>query len=210
MKRLRSWRPTPSLVISVVALFVAMGGTGYAAIHLGKNTVGAAQIRTGAVGSPEVKNKSLKTVDLSTATVKSLRGKAGPQGQPGANGTNGTNGAPGPSDSWVASLSSGQASFTLPPGSYVLGGGATVSGTSTAATLHCIWAPGLPPEDTSSQVNIPGQDDKSVTTSGAAAVSTPGGITVTRPSNFTMTLSCTAGSETVIGAGTVTKVGTLH
>ena len=207
MYRLRVRRPSPSLVISVVALFVAMGGTGYAAVtHLGKNTVGAAQIKTGAVGSAEVKNKSLKTADLSAAAINSLRGKTGPQGQPG---TNGTNGAPGPSDAWSAPLSGGQASFSLPPGSYVLGGGASASN-GAGGVLNCFWNTVLPSDDTSPGGLPPGQVD-TVTSTGSGSVSPGGAITVTGSSNFTATLACSAPSgATLVGVATATKVGTLH
>jgi hypothetical protein len=55
---------SPALVISLVALFVALGGTGYAAF-----TVGSRDIKTGAVGSRAVKNGSLKGKDLKLGTV---------------------------------------------------------------------------------------------------------------------------------------------
>ena len=42
---------TPSLVISMVALFVALGGASYAAVKIPKNSVGAAQIKKNAVTS---------------------------------------------------------------------------------------------------------------------------------------------------------------
>ena len=54
-----SWkphRPSPSLVISFVALFVAMAGTGYAALKLPKNRVGRAQIKRNVVSSSKVKD----------------------------------------------------------------------------------------------------------------------------------------------------------
>ena len=210
MKYLRLRRPSPSLVISVVALFVAMGGTGYAAFRPGKNTVGAAQIKTGAVGSSEVKNKSLKTVDLSSAAIKSLRGQKGATGAPGLPGANGTNGAPGPSDAWAKDFSGGSPSFSLPPGSYVLGGGASVSA-SSATQLHCFWSTGVPAEDTISQSVLPGQLDDSPAASTAAAVAAPSSITVAGPSNFTVTLNCSSSSGgTIVGMATATKVGTLH
>lgn len=96
MRHLRPRRPSPALVISLIALFVAIGGTGYAAFKLGKNTVGAAQIRTGAVRSPEVKNKSLKTVDFSSAAISALSGKTGPAGPAGTQGLKGDKGDAGP------------------------------------------------------------------------------------------------------------------
>ena len=93
LHRLRS-RMTSAHVIALIALFVALGGTGYAAVKLPKNSVGAAQIKTGGVGSSEVKNGSLKKADFKNSDLP-----AGPQGPQGPAGTNGTNGAPGPAGS---------------------------------------------------------------------------------------------------------------
>jgi hypothetical protein len=52
MKRLR---PSPALVISLFALFVALGGTSYAAItSLPKNSVGTPQLKNGAVAAAKL------------------------------------------------------------------------------------------------------------------------------------------------------------
>jgi hypothetical protein len=57
-------------VISMLALFVALGGTGYAATQLAKNSVGAKQIRKGAVRSTEIKNGAVKRADLAPALLR--------------------------------------------------------------------------------------------------------------------------------------------
>ncbi|MBJ7356223.1 hypothetical protein [Nocardioides sp.] len=57
-------RPSAALIVSALALVVALGGTAYAAVQLPKNSVGAAQIKKNAVRSGEVKNGSLKARDL--------------------------------------------------------------------------------------------------------------------------------------------------
>ena len=43
MKRLLRHRPSPAMVVSLLALTVALGGTGYAAIVLPANSVGTTQ-----------------------------------------------------------------------------------------------------------------------------------------------------------------------
>lgn len=43
--------PSPALVVSVLALIIALGGTSYAALKLPKNSVGTKQLRNGAVTS---------------------------------------------------------------------------------------------------------------------------------------------------------------
>jgi hypothetical protein len=52
--RLRT--PSPAFVISVIALFVALGGTSYAAVHLPSNSVGTKQLKKNAVTSAKIKN----------------------------------------------------------------------------------------------------------------------------------------------------------
>jgi hypothetical protein len=64
MSEKRDRRPSAALIVSMLALVVALGGTAYAAVQLPKNSVGAAQIKKNAVRSAEVKNKSLKAKDL--------------------------------------------------------------------------------------------------------------------------------------------------
>ena len=56
-------RPSFATVVALLALFIALGGPAEAGKLLGR----------GDVGSREVKNKSLKTRDLSRRTVRSLR-----------------------------------------------------------------------------------------------------------------------------------------
>ena len=79
------------MVVALVALTVALSGTGYAAVQLTKNSVGATQIRTGAVRSAEVKDRSLRARDFARGTLR--RGATGPRG---ATGAAGPAGPPGP------------------------------------------------------------------------------------------------------------------
>ena len=37
--------PSPSMIVAVVALIIALGGTSYAAINLPKNSVGSKQLK---------------------------------------------------------------------------------------------------------------------------------------------------------------------
>jgi len=54
-------RPSPSMVISLIALFVALGGTSYAAINaLPTNSVGTKQIKNGAVTGAKLNAAVLK------------------------------------------------------------------------------------------------------------------------------------------------------
>jgi hypothetical protein len=52
-------RPSASLIVSFAALFVALGGVGYAATQLPANSVGSAQLRNGSVGNFKLKFNSV-------------------------------------------------------------------------------------------------------------------------------------------------------
>ena len=60
---------TPSLVISVRALFVALGGVSYAAIKIPQNSVGNTQLRKDAVTSTTVKDRSLLATAFRTGQL---------------------------------------------------------------------------------------------------------------------------------------------
>ena len=84
-------------VTASLALFIALGGTTYAATSLPRNSVGSKQIRTNAVGatevrrnavrSTEIRNRSIKLTDVALSARNSLRGNQGPQGPAGPAGT---------------------------------------------------------------------------------------------------------------------------
>ena len=97
-------RPSPALIVSVIALVAATGGTGYAAAKIAKDSVGAREIRAGAVASSELKDGAVRLKDLAAdarPTAGASRatgpaGAAGPQGAPGAPGVTGPQGPAGP------------------------------------------------------------------------------------------------------------------
>jgi hypothetical protein len=63
-------RITPSLVVSIIALVVALGGASYAAIQIPKNSVGTKQLKNRAVNSNKVKDGSLLLKDFKSGQVK--------------------------------------------------------------------------------------------------------------------------------------------
>jgi hypothetical protein len=77
-------------VVSALALFVALGGTSYAATELSHNSVGRAQIREGAVRSSEIARGAVRLADMAGSTAKSLHGPPGPLGPVGPVGPPGT------------------------------------------------------------------------------------------------------------------------
>ncbi|WP_026910906.1 hypothetical protein [Patulibacter minatonensis] len=87
----RPRRPSPSLLVALLALFVALGGTATAAA-----LIDGKRIRSGTVTGKQVKNRSLTSSDLSASTVKALQGRAGATGATGAVGPAGAAGPTGP------------------------------------------------------------------------------------------------------------------
>lgn len=79
-------RMTYANMVASLALFIALGGTGYAAITLPRNSVGSPEIKPRAVGSSEIRNGSIRSVDVSNAARERLRGQQGPAGPPGPSG----------------------------------------------------------------------------------------------------------------------------
>src|SRR4051795_5606509 len=117
-------------VMATLAVFIALGGSSYAAIKLPRNSVDAAEIRTGAVRSPEIKDRSIKTADLAQSTRAALRGQQGPRGLTGASGVNGAMGPAGVAY-WAA----------IDSGGHRARGNATLSNHDAhTGTYHVRWA----------------------------------------------------------------------
>lgn len=108
MNRIVKRRPSPAVVISLLALFVALGGTSLAAVDAlaPKNSVGSAQVING----------SLQKGDLSKKAVAALRGNRGARGQAGAQGTAGATGPAGAAGPAGATGTGGPAGATGPAG----------------------------------------------------------------------------------------------
>jgi hypothetical protein len=65
LNRLRA--PSPALVVSLIALVIALGGTSYAAFALPRNSVGSKQIANGAITTKKIKNRAVTASKLNTA-----------------------------------------------------------------------------------------------------------------------------------------------
>jgi hypothetical protein len=62
-------RPSASMIVSMLALSIALGGTGYAASQLPAKSVGTKQLKAGAVTSAKVADKSLKANDFAVGQL---------------------------------------------------------------------------------------------------------------------------------------------
>ncbi|MEA2385892.1 MAG: hypothetical protein QOJ22_66 [Thermoleophilaceae bacterium] len=81
-------------LMSTLAVFLALGGIGYAAVALPTNSVGTKQLKKGAVTSKKVKDASLLAHDFKAGELPA--GAVGPAGPPGAPGDTGPQGLTGP------------------------------------------------------------------------------------------------------------------
>jgi hypothetical protein len=98
-------RPSASLILAILALFVSLGGTGYAAITItGENikdgSITNADLAARSVRSSTVKDGSLLSSDFKLgqlpAGARGPAGAAGPGGPAGPTGPRGSNGDAGP------------------------------------------------------------------------------------------------------------------
>jgi hypothetical protein len=84
-------RPSFPTVISLVALFVALGGTSYAVIKLPAKSVGNRELKSNAVTSGKIRPRAVGRSDLA---VSARTGSRGPRGATGPAGPAGPAGAP--------------------------------------------------------------------------------------------------------------------
>jgi Collagen triple helix repeat (20 copies) len=132
--------------LGLLALFVALSGTAYAA-SLPRNSVGTAQLKRNAVTSAKVKPRSLLGSDFRQGQLPAgpqgpqgpagARGPEGPPGTRGAEGATGARGAEGPVGPrgpqgpagatnvtvHVGEQATGEATATCDPGEVAVGGG---------------------------------------------------------------------------------------
>jgi hypothetical protein len=145
-------------VISVLALFVALGGASYAALELPRNSVGTTQLRNGAVTRAKVNPKLL-------AALKGRRGVRGRTGAAGAAGAPGAAGVTGAAGLLLDALPSGKSLR----GVYSVGGGDGLKANSetgwsavtfqlplaSAPTPHFISKGSTPPAECPGNVSSP-------------------------------------------------------
>jgi hypothetical protein len=94
-----SGRLTYANVVASLALFVALGGSGYAAVTLSKNSVGSKQIKNGAIKNADLAKNAVTSAKVKDGSLLSADFKPGQlvAGAPGAKGDTGPQGPAGPS-----------------------------------------------------------------------------------------------------------------
>lgn len=127
MRPLARLRPSPAMVVACLALAVALSGAGYAAVVLPRNSVGTPQLRTGAVISAKVRDRSLRAVDFARGQLPA--GPTGLQGPPGVSGREVVRVA-----ATVAPGTYGGLIAPCPAGKTVLGGGVNTANSTVPIT----------------------------------------------------------------------------
>jgi hypothetical protein len=95
MARFRAQAQSPAVWIALLALFVALGGTGYAAVKIAKNSIGTKQLKRGAVKTSDlaansVTGSKVKRGSLASSDFKASSLPRGPKGERGAAGASGS------------------------------------------------------------------------------------------------------------------------
>jgi hypothetical protein len=157
-------RPSPAMVVAFIALFVAIGGSSYAVTRLPPKSVGAKQIRTGAVRTvhiarnavtgAKIKNGSITAADIKVSSLAGVPSAAAATNATHAGAAAGVDkityvSAPGgvppapPPDAAgnQPTVVSG-ASATCPPGTLVSGGGVGVVDNTNTSVVDSFPEPG--------------------------------------------------------------------
>jgi hypothetical protein len=69
MRGFRASWPSPALVVSIIALVIALGGTSYAAFSVPRNSVGSPQLRNDSVSADKVRNGAVTTNKIRNGAV---------------------------------------------------------------------------------------------------------------------------------------------
>jgi len=116
-------------VISSIALFVALGGTGYVVTQLPRNSVGNRQLKPNAVTSGKIRARAVQRSDLAPSARGGSRGPRGPAGPAGRLGPSETIQVKRPGVVGIPAGAGGSAtiaSLTLEPGAWLLDANTTV------------------------------------------------------------------------------------
>jgi hypothetical protein len=97
--------PSPAMIVALLALCVALGGSAYAASKINGNN-----IRNGTISGKKLKNRTITSRQIDRRTVSALknrRGLRGPRGFRGSKGAKGDRGASGTAVAYAAVASDG-------------------------------------------------------------------------------------------------------
>jgi hypothetical protein len=163
---MRKFKPSPAMVVALLALIVALGGSAFAtgyvitkSSQIKDGVITASDVKNGSLASSDIKDSSLTGTDVKDGSLVSRdfkagqlpagqQGPRGDQGPPGTQGSQGEVGPRGPSDLYTGftetfTMAAYSDFFDLvaihpPAGSYFVYANATVSNpTDDTLTLKC-------------------------------------------------------------------------
>ena len=157
-------------VMSVIAVFIALGGASYAAVNLPKNSVGTKQLKGKSVGtkqlkgnavnSNKVKNFSLQANDFKKGQIPSgPTGVTGPQGDKGNPGATNVTARYGPGSAQVGAGQQTSDTASCNPGEVATGGGYFLTGDATHSRVYNNLAEGDPEAPTRWKVSVYNDSD---------------------------------------------------
>ena len=118
MSRFRLRRPSGATLIAVVALFVALGGTGYAAFSLPKNSVGSKQLKNNAVTTSKIKNRAVTAGKINTSGLTVPNASHANRANNAINSTNATNATTAATANGQGTLASGKTEIGIIGGEF--------------------------------------------------------------------------------------------
>jgi hypothetical protein len=146
MRRAIRLRPSPALVIAALALFIALGGAGYAVTALPRNSVTTIQVADHSLLARDFKSGQLPRGEQGRVGPLGSQGQKGDTGSQGPQGPQGGTGPQGPAG--FGKYENGYSEhITVPPGSFrfadaicpsgtlIVGGGYTTENVSDAALM---------------------------------------------------------------------------
>jgi hypothetical protein len=142
--RSKRLRPSPAMVVALIALFMSIGGVGYAASMIGTNQIKSGAVTTrklhnGAVTTKKIQNGAVRSSQVRNGSLLAKDFKAGqlPAEPPSA--AFHVTAATGPSNIALSPAFTTVLTLTLPPGNYVLNAKvvATNHSTTTATDVRC-------------------------------------------------------------------------
>src|ERR1700729_3373570 len=101
-RKMRSYRPSGAMLVALLALFLSLGGLGYAGQVV--NLIDGHQIKKGSIEADRLSKQARGTLKGRTGSrgARGAKGNAGPQGAAGARGAPGATGGAGPAGTAVA------------------------------------------------------------------------------------------------------------
>lgn len=113
-------RPSPAMIVALIALFISLGGVSWA---VASGSIGSREIRNNSIRGSDIRNGTVKSADVGNGSLlaKDFRrgqlpaggiGPQGPRGNDGAPGAPGSPGLPGPAGPTVVAQGTGTTALT--------------------------------------------------------------------------------------------------